>query len=61
MRWCDTEVNDMVWDGGSDPLLVQKSLALLGVVLGWEQLWMCVEGVGFIERSVGTRLHVTYK
>ena len=51
----------MVWDEGSDLLVVLKRWALLGVILGWDQVWMCSKGVGFIKRSVGRRLHVTYQ
>ena len=45
----------MVWDGGSKPLVVPKSWALLGVTLGRAPVWPSSGGVGFKEKSVVRR------
>ena len=44
MRWCGTEVNEMVWGGGSDLLVVLTRWDLLGVVLGRAPVWLCSGG-----------------
>ena len=54
MRWCRTG-NEMVWDGGSEPLVVPARRALLGVSLGGAPVWPCGGGGGFTEKSVGRR------
>ena len=61
MRWLRTEGNEMLWDGGSEPLVVPTRRAFLGVSLCGLLVWLCVAGVGFTERSVGRRLRVTYE
>ena len=61
MRWCGTEGNEMVWDGGSDTLVVPKRWALIRVALGGAPVGPCSVGVGFMERSVGRCLCVTYR
>ena len=60
-RWCGTEDNYMVWDGGSTPFVVPKRWDLLRVTLGWapERLWG--EGVYFTKGSVWRHLRVTYE
>ena len=47
--------NDMVWDGGSKPLVVPTRWALLGVALGGAPVWPSSGGVGFTEKSVVRR------
>ena len=42
----------MVWDGGSEPLVVPTRWALLGVTLGRAPVWPSSGGVGFTEKSV---------
>ena len=45
----------MVWDGGSEPLIVPTRWALLGVALGGAPVWPSSGGVGFTEKSVVRR------
>ena len=45
----------MVWDGGSEPLVVQTRWALLGVALGGAPVWPSSGGAGFTEKSVVRR------
>ena len=45
----------MVWDGGSNPLVVPTRWALLGVALGGAPVWPISGGVGFTEKSVVRR------
>ena len=60
MRWYGTEGNEMVWDGGSEPLVVPTRWDLLRVALGRAPVWPCGTGVGFTESISGRRLRVTY-
>ena len=50
----------MVWDRGSEPLVVPTRWALLRVALGGAPVGPCSAAVGFTERSVGKSLRVTY-
>ena len=61
MRGCGTDGNEMVWDGGSYPLVVLKRWDLLGVAFSRAPVWLCGVGVGFKEKSIGRRLRVTYE
>ena len=45
----------MVWDGGSEPLVVPTRPDLLGVALGMAPVWPCSGGEGLMEKSVGRR------
>ena len=45
----------MVWDRGSEPLVVPTRWALLGVALGGVPVWPSSGGVGFTEKSVVRR------
>ena len=54
MIWCSTG-NEMVRDGGSEPLVVPTRRALLGVALGGAPVWPCGGGEGFTEKSIGRR------
>ena len=45
----------MVWDGGSEPLVVPTRWALLGVALSRAPVWPSSGGVGFTEKSVVRR------
>ena len=51
----------MVWDRGSEPLVVLTRWTLLVVALDGAPVWTCGAGVGFTERIVGRRLCVTYE
>ena len=53
--------NDMVWDGGSDPLVVPTRWALLGVSPDGVPVWLCSAGLVFRERRVGRLIRVTYE
>ena len=45
----------MVWDGGSEPLVVPTRWALLGVALGGAPVWPSSGGAGFTEKSIVRR------
>ena len=48
--------DEMVWDGGSEPLVVPTRWALLGAALGGAPVWPSSGGgVGFTEKSVVRR------
>ena len=61
MIWFGTEGNDMVWDGGLEPLVVPTMWDLDVVALGGAPVWPCCAVVGFAKRSVGRSIRVTYK
>ena len=52
--------DEMVRDGGSEPLVVPTRWSLLGVVLCGAPVWPCDIGVGFTDRIVVRSLLVTY-
>ena len=45
----------MVWDGGSEPLVVPTRWDILGVDLGGAPVWPSSGGAGFTEKSVVRR------
>ena len=45
----------MVWEGGSDLIVVPTRWALLGVALGGAPVWLSSGGVGFTEKRVVMR------
>ena len=51
----------MVWDGGSEPLVVPTRWDFLGVALGGPLVWMCGAGVVFADWSVVRCICVTYE
>ena len=61
MRWCGTDGNEMVWDGGLGPFLVLTRWEFLIVALSEAPVSPCGTGVGFTEGSFRRHLRVTYK
>ena len=61
MRWCGTEGNEVVWNGGLDLLVLPKGWDILGVARGGAPVWPCGGVLGLMERSVGRRLCVIYE
>ena len=41
MRWCGTYINEMVWEGGSEPLVLPTRWDLIGVSL-WQVVCVAV-------------------